>query len=58
MAKGILVAGVKGGLEYPHRFLALSVMGSMALPAELISRLGGQILGGDDLRLIRRLRVL
>ena len=58
MAKGVLVVRVKGGLEDPHRILALSIVGSMALPAELIARLCGQILGCDDLRLIGRLRVL
>ena len=58
MAKGILVARVKGGLEYAHRILALSIVRSMTLPAELIARLGGQILRRDDFRLIGRLRVL
>ncbi len=58
MAKGVLVVPVIGGLEYPHRILALSVVVPMALPAELIAGLCGQILGCDDLRLIRRLRVL
>ena len=58
MAKGIFVVRIKGGLEDSHRILALSVVGSMALPAELIARLGGQILGCDDLHLIRRLSVL
>jgi len=52
MAKGVLVVRVIGGLEYPHRILALSIVGSMALPAELIAGLCGQILGHDDLRLI------
>ena len=58
MAKGILVVRIEGGLEYPHRILALSIVGPMALPAELIAGLCGQILGHDDLRLIGRLRVL
>ena len=58
MAEGVLVVRVIGGLEYPHRILALSIVGSMALAAELVAGLCGQILGHDDLRLIGRLRVL
>ena len=45
MAKGIFVVRVIGGLKDPRRILAPSVVVSMALAAELIARLGGQILG-------------
>ena len=45
MAEGVLILRVVGGLEYPHRILALPVVGPMALPAELVAGLCGQVPG-------------
>ena len=58
MAEGVLVVPIIGGFEYPWRGDAPAVVVSMALAAELIARLCGQVFGRDDLRLVGRLGVL